>query len=102
MNIYSRSSAKVLQKQQKVVPRKRRAAGGRAEIIAGDVNEDRASEPSDARPGVVIDFDNQIVEPVRAQKPVAWFIGRAPKRPVVAPIHWILAPSVVRHDSPRR
>ena len=52
----------------------------------GHVDEYGAAAAGDARPGVVVDFDDQIVEVVGAAEPVAWFIGRAPERSVVAPV----------------
>ena len=56
----------------------------------------------DARAGVVIDFDDQIVEPVGAFKPVAWFIGRPPEWPVVATVLGIFAPGLFWRDRPDR
>lgn len=55
-----------------------------------------------ARPGVVVDFDDHVVEAVATLEPVAWFIGRAPEVPVIAAVGGILAPGIARADPPRR
>jgi hypothetical protein len=68
--------------------------------LPGNVNEHRTAAAGDAGPGIVVDLDNQVVKPVGAAKPVAWFTGRAPERPIVAAIPWILAPCEVRPDPP--
>ena len=76
----------------------RDTACGRAETLPGNVDEYRAAAAGDAGPGIVVDLDDQVVEPVVTAEPVAWFIGRAPERPVIAPIRRVLAPGVVRRD----
>ena len=50
----------------------------------------------------MVNLDDQIVENVGAAQAVAWFTGRPPERPVIAPIQRILAPSEIRRDPPRR
>ena len=45
-----------------------------------DMDEHGAAAAGDARPRVVVDLDNQIVETVVAPEPVAWFIGRPAER----------------------
>jgi hypothetical protein len=66
------------------------------------MQEYSAAATGNARPSVVVDFDNQIVEAVGAPQPVAWFIGRPVEGPVVAPIGRIFAPGVVRANAPDR
>jgi len=66
------------------------------------MNEDRAAVPGYARPLVMVDFDDEIVEVVVALEPIAWFSGRAPERPIVAPIGGILAPGIGGTDPPHR
>lgn len=70
------------------------------------MDEDRAAASSDARAGVMIDLDDQIVECVRAHKPVAGLSRIETDWLVVAAMRWILAPSIVRSDAfhrkPRR
>ncbi len=64
----------------------------------GNVNEDGAAAPRYARSRIVVDFNDKIVEIVVATQPVAWFIGRPMKRPVIAAVGRVLAPSVVEAD----
>lgn len=78
--------------------RKGDAAGGGTEIRPGDMNENRAAAPRYARPHIVVDFDNEIIKAVAAAEPVAWSIGRAPKRSIVAPVGGVLAPRIVDAD----
>ena len=56
------------------------------------MDEHRAAAPSHPRAGVVVDFDDEIVQVVLPPEPVAWFSGRAAEGPVVAPVSGILAP----------
>ena len=65
----------------------------------GDMDEHRAAAAGDAGPGIVVDFDDQVVEPSCRQQPVAWFIGRPPERPIIAPVRRVLAPGVDRRRS---
>jgi hypothetical protein len=60
------------------------------------VDEHGAAAPSDARSGIVVDLDNQIIEAVVAAEAVAWFIGRPPERPIITPVMRIFAPGIVR------
>ena len=80
----------------------RDAAGGRREARPGHMEEDGAAAAGHPRPGVVVDLDDDVVEAVVAPEPVAWFIGRAPERPVVAPVVRVLAPGIVRADAADR
>ena len=65
---------------QQVVPPQRDTARGRRKSVPGDMDEHGAAAPGHARPRVVVDFDDQIVEAVVPAKPIAWFIGRPPER----------------------
>jgi len=56
----------------------------------------------DARAGVMVDFDDKIVEPVGALEAVAWFIGRRAEWPVVAPVRGVLAPGIICRYAPDR
>ena len=49
-------------------------------------------------PGVVVDLDDEVVEVVVAPEAIAWFIGRAAERPIVAPICRVLAPGIGAPD----
>jgi hypothetical protein len=76
----------------------RHAARGRGETRSGHMDKDRAAPTSHPRPGVVVDLDNDVVEPVLAPQPVAWFNGRPPERAIVPPVSRIFAPGVGRAD----
>jgi hypothetical protein len=58
----------------------------------------RAAAAGDARPGVVIDLDDEIVEMIVAPEPVAALIRTQPQRLVVVTILRVLAPGVFRAD----
>ena len=60
------------------------------------MDEHRTAPAGDARPGVVVDLDDEIVQPVATPQPVPWFIGRPPERTIVAPVGRILAPRDIR------
>lgn len=66
------------------------------------MNEHGAAAAGDARPRIVIEFDEDIVEGVVAAKPVAWFIGRPPERPIVTPVGRIFTPGVAGSDTTSR
>ena len=63
------------------------------------MQEHGTAATGDAGPRVVIDLDDQVVEPVVAPEPVAWLMGRAAKRAVVAAVAGILAPGHRRIDA---
>ena len=102
MNLNSRLWRNAAEQGQQVVPPQRDTAGGRSKAIAGDVNEYGAAAAGYPGAGVVIDFDDQVVEAVVAAQPVAWFIGRPAERAVIAAIRGVLAPGVVRPDAAGR
>ena len=66
------------------------------------MDENGAAAAGHARPGIVVDFDDYVVEAVAAAEPVAWFIGRAPEAVVIAPVVRVLAPGIVRADAADR
>ncbi len=77
-------------------------SGCRPAVGTTDMDENGAAPPSHPRAGIVVELDNEIVQPIVAPKPVAWFTGRAPERPIVVPTGRILTPSKVREDPPNR
>src|SRR6266545_3609572 len=100
VNIDSRSWPKPAEDPPQVATRERDAARGRRTIRPRKVQEHRAAAPGHPRSGIVVDLDDQVVKGVVAPEPVAWFIGRPPERPVVAPIPGIFTPSHLRVDAP--
>jgi len=66
------------------------------------MDEDRTAAAGDPWPGVVINLDDQIVQPILAPKPIAWFSGRPPKRTIVAAVFGILAPRIGAANLPNR
>ena len=62
------------------------------------MQEYRAAAADDARRGVVIDLDDEIVEVVVALEPVAAVIAIQPYRPVVTAAMGVLAPAVLWLD----
>ena len=66
------------------------------------MQEYRAAAPLDARLGVVIDLDNEIIEMIVAPEPVAALLAIQPHRLVVIAAPGIFAPGVVRLDGANR
>src|SRR4051812_49021835 len=64
------------------------------------MEEYRASVAGDPRAPIVIDFDNQIIEMVLADKAVPGIAGRQFDALVIAPVGRVLAPGVVRRNPP--
>ncbi len=64
------------------------------------MQEYSAAVTGNARPSVVVNFDNEIIQAVATPQPVAWFIGRPVEGPVVPSIGRIFAPGVVGPDPP--
>jgi hypothetical protein len=77
-------------------PRRRR------KILARQMQEYRAAATGDARRGVVIDLDNEIVEVIVALEPIAAAIAIQPYRPVVVAAVRVLAPGILRPDGASR
>ena len=67
----------------------------REETIARDMDKDGAPASGNARPVIVIDLDDEVVETVGALEVVAGLAGRAADRTVVAAVGRVLAPGVV-------
>jgi len=102
MNYDPRMRADARQQPAQRVQSKRDTAGGRREAFACGMDEDRATAPGDARPGIVVDLDNEVVERVGAGEPVGAAFLCHGYRPVIAPVRGILAPAVVRLNPPGR
>ena len=80
----------------------RDTAGSRCEARPGDVDEHGAAAAINARPCVVIELKEHVVEPVVAPQPVPWFIGRAHEAAIVAPVSGVFAPGIGTADAARR
>jgi hypothetical protein len=102
MNHNSRLRSDTAQELPKIAQPQRNAASGRREARPRDVDKDGAAPTGDAGPGVVVKLDKDIVEPVMAPKPVAWFIGRPQDRTVVIPVGWVFAPCIGGADAADR
>src|SRR5262245_13564082 len=77
------------------VLRHRDAARGRAEILAGEMQEHRAAAVGGARRGVVVDLDDEVVEMILARQTVACLIALKPDRPIIMTIGGVFAPGVL-------
>src|ERR1700761_4211435 len=62
------------------------------------MDEDGTATPGNARPGILVDLDDYIVEPVSTPQPVAGLLRRPPERLVVAAISRVLTPGVGGRD----
>ena len=102
MNYNSRLGRQPAQQPLQVAARKRDTARSRGKTRPRDMNEYSAAVADNPRPGVMVDFDDQIVESIGALEPVPWFIGRPPERAVIPPVRGVFAPGIVRRDSPDR
>ena len=102
MNYNSRLGRQPAQQPLQVAARKRDTARSRGKTRPRDMNEYSAAVAGNARPGVMVDFDDQIIESIGALEPVPWFIGRPPERAVIASVRGVFAPGVVHRDSPDR
>jgi len=102
MNYDSRLPADPAEEEAQIAGIKGDAAGRRRQSRAGNMDKHGAAAASHARPGVVIDFDEDVVESIIAPKPVAWFIGRPPERAVIAAVGRIFGPGVGTTDTARR
>jgi hypothetical protein len=102
MNYDSCLAGQAPDQSQQVIASKRDTTRRWTQPRTGNVNEDGAAAPRRARPRIVVDFDDKIIEFVIAAKPIAWFTGRPVKWPVIAAVGWVLAPSVVEADRTHR
>ena len=66
------------------------------------MDEDGASAPGHARPGIVIDFDHEIIEVIGAPQAITGGVRLAANRMIVAAITRILAPCVLDADGADR
>ena len=66
------------------------------------MQEHGAAPPCDARPGIVVDLDDEIVEMILPRQTITILAGQALDRAVVVPIGGIFRPSVGRTDRPDR
>jgi len=80
----------------------RHASGGRGEARPGHVHEHGAAASGDPRPGVVIQFDDKIVEMIGALEPVARLLRLKPDRLIVMAVAGVLAPAVVAPNATHR
>jgi hypothetical protein len=102
MNIDSCLSRETAQKIQELPAIQSHAACRRPKSFPGEMDKDGATAPGDAGPRIVVDLDDNVIEAVGAPKTVAWFIGRAPERAVIAAGGRVLAPGIARTDAPER
>jgi hypothetical protein len=75
MNLDSRIRAYSAHQHFEITRPERNTAGGGLEARPSDMQEHRTAAPSNARPRVVIDLDDEVIEAVCAHEPIAWFIG---------------------------
>lgn len=59
-----------------------------------------AATTGDARPGVVIDLDDEIIEVIVTHQPVAAIPWGPFDGPVVVPVRWIFRPGIGGPDRP--
>lgn len=102
MNLDDCLSRQPGEKPQQIFATQADAARGRREPVAGDMDEDRAAAAGNAGPRIVVDLDNEVVEPVDALEPIARFTGRAPERLVITAISRPLAPGIFGPDPSHR
>jgi len=77
----------------------RDAAGRRQKTGPRHVDEHGAAAPGDARPSVVIDFDNQVIKMIGAAQPVPACSGFETDGSIVATVSGRLAPCITRSDA---
>lgn len=82
--------------------RERDAARGWREAASRDMNEDSAAASGYARPGVVIELDDKVVEMIVAPEPVARLSGGPDDMAVIRPVGRVFTPRVTRVDWARR
>jgi len=62
------------------------------------MQKDGAATAGNARPRIVVDLDDEVIEMVVASQPVAGVAVGPSDRLIVVAIGWILAPGVIRSD----
>jgi hypothetical protein len=80
----------------------RDAPGSRTESRSGDVDEDSAAPSGDARPGVVIKLDDQVVEPIVSPKAISRLVWTPLDGMIIPTMPGVFDPGVVWSDGPRR
>src|SRR5215831_733959 len=66
------------------------------------MHEDGTTTTGDARTGVMVEFDHDIVEAIVTPQPITLASGRRAHRPIVPPVARVLAPSIDGADASRR
>ena len=66
------------------------------------MHEHGAAAAGDARPRVVVELDDVVVEMIGAREPVAFAFLRDMDRLIIVPVVGVLAPAVAETDSPCR
>jgi hypothetical protein len=102
LNLDSRSSVETLQKPPQHSSFQGDAPCRWQKTLSRQMDEDGAAAPRHAWAGIMVDLDDQIVEVVRAPKPVSARSSGELDRPVVTSIGRVLAPPVVRPGNPDR
>src|ERR1043166_1720263 len=77
-------------------------ACGWAEIRARHMDEYGAAASTHQRPTVVVDLDDEVVEPIVAPQAVAGLAVGEPNGPVVAAVRRVLAPAILMGDAAHR
>ena len=99
MNCDSRLRPKDRKQTSQVVRRERNAARGRRSVGPRHMHEHGAASACHPGAGVVVDFDDEIVEVVGPPKAVAAVGGCPSKRAVIPSVGGILAPGEVGGDA---
>jgi len=74
------------------------AAGGGAQVVMGEMEEDRAAAPAHARLQIVIHHADDVIESVVAPQPLRAVRRRQAHRPIVGARGGIVAPAVARRQ----
>src|SRR4029453_16430734 len=99
LNQDSRIRSEPCQQEAQVGRREGDASRGRGTLWPRHMQEHRAPPAGNARPGIVIDLDDDVVQPVVPPEAVAWFIGRAAEWPIIAAVAGVLAPGDAAIDA---
>jgi hypothetical protein len=102
MNFNSRLWGDTGQQNLQVAAIEADTIGSGIKRVPGHMNEHGAAPTRDSGPRIVVDLNDKIVEVVGPVQPVAWLIGRAAVRAVVAAVSRVLAPGICSADAPNR
>src|SRR5262249_55498881 len=94
--------AKPREQAREILNAKRNAARRRHQPGARKMNEHRAPAIGDARPRIVLELDDQVVQVIVAPKPVPWRLGRKSYGPIVAAVSGVFTPGVIPADRAQR